>query len=124
MKFRISTVSYKARNKVHNDNIYIRRIDTQDIETVNDKQYVNLKLFRDEEGVAVLTENNSGVKEYQANIPVKQGAYAYIPVATMKALIANKQVKRIGSQEWITLELLPERPTCATLATAEIVTKL
>lgn len=124
MKFRISTVNYKSRNKVHTDSIYIRRLNSSDIETVDNKQYVSLKLYRDETGAAVVTENSNGVKEYQVNMPIKQGAYAYIPVTTMKALLANSQVKRLGSQEWVTLELLPEKPTYATLTTAETVTKL
>jgi len=114
---RRATITYKTSKGLVHDTIWIQNLVQEDI--VNNA--VLLKVFYDENNKAVVSTNNDQVQQYQASVPVQDGAFAYIPVNAMKALVAVGRVKDLENEgKWLQLVLDPLRPpmTAFNLATA------
>ena len=106
---RRATVTFSDKNgEVHHNQIWVQRLKDTDIQGNS----VILKLYRDEDNQAVLTEDNDGTPQYQVSLPVEEGPYAYVPVNAMKALIATNSVRTNETNEtWVKITLDPISPS-------------
>jgi hypothetical protein len=121
MAKRRATVQYKtgsgAKAKIVSDRIWIQGLDVVQSRG-ND---IMLKLYRDEQDKAVLTTNRDGDKQYQCSIPVEAGAYAYIGVNAMKALVATSRVRELDGEQWVHLTFDSLTPSVSDFARATAV---
>lgn len=121
MAKRRATVQYRTgsgtKAKVVTERIWINGLDAQQSRG-ND---IMLKLYRDEAGKAVTTENRDGDQQYQCSIPVEDGAYAYIGINAMKALVATSRVRELDEDQWVHLTFDSLTPSYADFAKAQAV---
>ena len=121
MAKRRATVRFKtgtgAKAKVVAEAIWIGNLD-QDQAKGSD---IFLKLYRAEDGKAVVTENQAGEKQYQCSIPIEGGAYAYVGVNAMKALVATSRVREVDGEQWVHLSFDSLTPSPADFARATAV---
>lgn len=104
------TFSIKKGTKTElvHETIWIQNIKPEDIQNNS----IILKLFRDQDNNAVITTNNNDKPQYQVSLPIEDGAYAYIPVDAMKALLALNSVRTLNANEtWVRLVLDPIQPS-------------
>lgn len=118
MARRRATVRYNtgtAKNpKVQAEQIWINQLDGQQAKGDD----IILKLYLDEDGKAVLTPDREGNLQYQCSIPVEGGAFAYISVNAMKALVATSRVRDIDGDNWVHLSFDNLTPTVSEFARA------
>lgn len=117
---RRSSITYKTGEELITDTVWINNLQPEDI----NGNTVLLKLFRDEDGEAVTTPSQEGALQYQCSLPIKDGAFAYVPVNAMKALISMKRVRKLNDEEWVQLVLDPIQPSLSSFNKAETVTGL
>ena len=121
MSRRKCTVSYKVKDEVVNESIWIQQLNQEQARSKG----IVLRLQYDESGNAVISENNTGIKQYQVSEPISGGAYGYVPVNAMKALMASGRVRQLSEKEvWVHLVFDNLVPSPAEFNSAPIVTKL
>lgn len=106
--FRTSTIQYKVKNKVMTSVIFVN--DFND----HNANEVSLLLSRDREtGEIRRSVDRDGVEQYTANQPVTGGAYAFIPVDTMRALkaLGLTKVQPNTNRIWVRLQLDSAMPS-------------
>lgn len=120
MSRRRSTVTYKAGEELVHDRIWVQAIKPEDIQG----NTILLKLFREQDGEAVLTQNNDGELQYQVSLPIQDGAYAYIPINAMKALVAMNSVRTLDDETWVQLVLDPIQPSMRDFSKAQSISDI
>ena len=118
MAKRKSTIRYNTGTakspKIQAEQIWINQLDATQAKGSD----IILKLYRDENGKAVLTADKEGKPQYQCSIPVEDGAFAYISVPAMKALVATSRVRDVDGDHWVHLSFDNLTPTVGEFARA------
>lgn len=121
MARRKATVRFKtgtgAKAKVVAETVWIQQLDAEQVKGDD----IILKLYRDENGKAVLTNDRDSKPQYQCSIPVEGGAYAYVGVNAMKALVATSRVRELDGDQWVHLTFDPLSPSISDFARATAV---
>lgn len=121
MAKRKSTVRYNVGTakspKIQAETIWINQLDATQAKGSD----IILKLYRDEEGKAVLTSDKEGHPQYQCSLPIEDGAFAYIGVNAMKALVATSRVREIDGDHWVHLSFDNIAPSVGEFARASAI---
>jgi len=123
---RVSTIRYRVKDtgKVVSIQTWVQNIEKEDTQRTMGREFVVLRLLRDDNGELVSSVSRDGVKTVLASSPEFGGAYAYIPVAALKVLADTGNVKRNDRGEWVRLILDPMSPTLEDFDKMEPVSKL
>lgn len=121
MARRRATVRFKTgtgtKAKVVAEQIWIQQLDAEQVKGDD----IILKLYRDEEGKAVITNDRDSKPQYQCSIPAEGGAFAYVGVNAMKALVATSRVRELDGDQWVHLTFDPLAPSFGEFAKATAV---
>lgn len=121
---RVSTVAYKIKGQIVNTQVWVQNVETEDVQRTMGREFVILRLLRDEDGELVTSVSRDGVKTVIASSPEFGGAYAYIPATALRVLADTGNIKRSDRGEWVRLMLDPLTPSLTDFEKMEPATKL